>query len=504
MLFSIRTRISRQIGVLICAILGLLMALFLFLIWQLAGPQLNIYALYTLVIYTLIATVVLLLGVGFLVAKFIRKPLGDLTKGLQQAEAGDFLFRVHVSTKNEIGQLAGNFNNMMSRFTDLMATQMDTERELDQTQRELKLKSELARQTEVIRETNEELQERIKYLSLLYDIGNSINSIIEPDQLYSSLVRIIGDELGYDEFAILILNSKTERLEVRAAHGFPDEKKIKKIQFRFGEGISGIVAQTGKRQLIRDTAKDPRYLHYKGSHKKDGSFLCIPLKVKGNVLGTFNLFRPKRNAFSAREIRLLNAIANQAAIAIENAQLFNNTRQLSVTDELTRLANRRHFKNMLELEKKRSTRFGKAMSILMVDVDNFKKYNDTYGHLEGDNILKKIARILQENVREVDLVARFGGEEFIIMLTNIDSNKGKQVSEKLREIVEKTPIKGEEILPGKKFTVSIGFACCPEDTKDIDELENLADIALYEAKRKGKNRVVRYIPKLREKKRKAG
>lgn len=496
--FKLNTSISRQIGILICLTLGVVMGVFLLLIWVYTGRALSHDALYALLGYMLAAGLLTLIGVRVVIRRFVKKPLLELTAGLKRAERGDFLYRVAVGTKNELGQLAEDFNFMMSKFTDLMATQLDTERVLDQTQRELKLKSEVARQSQVIRQTNEELQARIKYLSLLYDIGNSINSIIEPDQLYQSLVNIISEQLGFEEFAVLILNQEADTLEIRASHGYEDDKEMRKIKFRLGEGISGIVAQTGKRQLIRDTAKDPRYLHYKGLHKKDGAFLCIPLKVKGSVLGVFNFFRPKRNGFTAQEIRLLSAIANQAAIAIENAQLFNNTRQLSVTDELTGLANRRHFKNMLDLEKKRSARFRKPLSILMVDVDFFKKFNDTHGHLEGDHVLKKIAQILSHNVREVDLVARFGGEEFIVLLPNTSAQEALLVAEKLREIVERTPFPGEESLPSGNLTISIGCASCPEDTTDMDELENRADIALYEAKRRGKNAVVRYRETLDE------
>ena len=472
---------------------------FLVLIWMMVGHNLNIYALYYLVGYTTVSALALLVSVRFIVRHFVRYPLMELTSGLKKAEKGDFLNRVNIQTSNEIGQLAENFNRLMARFTDLMAAHLDTERELDETQAELALENKLAKQAKLIRNTNAELQDRIKYLSLLYEISTSINSIIEPDQLYRSLVRIISEQLGYEEFAILILDPKDERLHVRASHGFDKNAYIEDVTFGLGEGISGIVAQTGKKQLIRDTAKDKRYLHYKGHHAADGSFLCVPLKVKGSVLGVFNLFRPIRNGFSSQEIRLITAIANQAAIAIENAQLFNSARQLAVTDELTGVANRRHFKNMLDLEKKRSLRFGKAMTLLMIDVDNFKKFNDTQGHLEGDEVLKRIAQLMNQNIREVDLIARFGGEEFIALLTNTNSDEAYRVGEKLREIIAKEKFKGEEILPEKKITISIGVACCPDDTEDMNELENLADLALYEAKRQGKNKVVKYKSILREK-----
>lgn len=491
--------ISKQIGFFTGLTLLLVLGVFSILIWFYTGNELPFYSLYILFAFLTFVTLLIPFVVWYVVHTFLHAPLEDLISGLKRAETGDFLYRVKADSQNEIGRLGRTFNHMMARMTDMMATQLDTERELDTTQRELSLKTEVARQSEVIRQTNQELQSRIKYLSLLYDIGNSINSIIEPDQLYQSLVRIVSDELGFEEFAILILDANSEALEVRACHGFPDDS-IKTVKFRLGEGISGIVAQTGKRQLIRDTAKDPRYLHYKGQHQTDGSFLCLPLKVKGQVLGIFNLFRPKRNGFSAHEIRLLSAIANQAAVAIENAMLFNNARQLSVTDELTGVANRRHFKNMLELEKKRTQRFGKPMSILMADIDHFKKYNDSYGHLQGDVVLKRVAAILQNNIREVDLIARFGGEEFIVLLTNINGEKALEVAEKLREKVFLENFPGEEVLPNGKLTISVGCACAPDDTEDMDELENLADIALYEAKRTGKNRVVRYQNPNREQK----
>ncbi len=173
--------------------------------------------------------------------------------------------------------------------------------------------------------------------------------------------------------------------------------------------------------------------------------------------------------------------------------LYEKVKELSVTDELTGIYNRRHFQNMLHMEWKRASRFGRPLSMLMIDVDYFKKYNDTFGHVKGDEALKLLAQILSDHVREVDTVARFGGEEFVILLPDTSLEDACMVGEKLKTfIVEKTILPPEKGGLGYPLGVSIGASSYPEVVDSEEDLLNTADKSLYKAKAMGRNQIVRH------------
>lgn len=164
-------------------------------------------------------------------------------------------------------------------------------------------------------------------------------------------------------------------------------------------------------------------------------------------------------------------------------------KELAITDGLTGAFNHRHLKHTLNFEMQRQKRKTHPLCYLMIDVDNFKHYNDTHGHPAGDEALRIITKLLKDHLRDIDFVARYGGEEFAILLLDTKKEDGIPVAEKLRRIVETRPIPLEESQPGGRLTISLGLACFPEDADDMDSLIQVADAALYRAKQKGKNRV---------------
>ncbi|MBI4367201.1 MAG: GGDEF domain-containing protein, partial [Deltaproteobacteria bacterium] len=340
------------------------------------------------------------------------------------------------------------------------------------------------------------LTELVQEFSLLYEIGQGINSIIEIDELLEVISRMVTDQLTLDEFAILLFDDRRETLRVRAAAGFPRQARVRDLVLRLGEGISGEVARTGKMVYVPDTQRDTRYLHYRGEPSIRTSFLSIPLCYKQEILGVVNFSRRGVNSFSKSAIRLLTLVANQVSLAIANAQLYTRTRELAVRDELTTIYNRRHFQHVLQLEWKRAIRFKRNLSVLMIDVDRFKSFNDTFGHLQGDRVLKQIAALLSAKLREVDTVARFGGEEFIVLLPDTDKAGAMAVGEKLRHLVEQEkfviPPVGTDPGTVVPLTVSIGIAVYPDDVREMEDLIDHADVALYDAKDAGRNRVVCY------------
>ncbi|PIU58097.1 MAG: hypothetical protein COS89_02160 [Deltaproteobacteria bacterium CG07_land_8_20_14_0_80_38_7] len=426
---------------------------------------------------------------------FWDRPLGRLVKAMAHAESGDFLIRAPVFSTDELGDLSKNFNNMLSRLTDLAAHKIETEHDLIVAQEQLKYRKQIEEKSRIIEKTNRALEQLVKDLSLLYEIGHEVSSVVDLDSLYEKITETLKKYLKISEFAILVFDDNKETLHVKAASGFPDNEKILRTTFQKGEGISGMVAETGKKIYVKDSGKENRCLHYKGEHRLDGtSLLSAPLIYKGEVLGAINFGRQGVGSFSYSDIKMLSLVAGHIALSIANAKLYTKTRELSVKDELTKVYNRRHFQQMLQMEWKRSVRFSRNLSIVMIDVDHFKNYNDKFGHLQGDHVLSQIGEILKNNLREVDTVARFGGEEFVILLPDTDKRGAIAVAEKIRGFVEAHKFTNENWQQTKEITISAGIASYPEDVDEIDEMIDHADIALYKAKEEGRNRVVCYVP----------
>lgn len=426
---------------------------------------------------------------------FLDKPLARLTKVMTRAEDGDFLVRAPVLSNDELGELAGTFNQMLSRITDLTASKIQTDHDLMMAEEQLKFRERLEEKNSVIERTNRSLEQLVRNLSLIYEIGQEVNSIIDLDKLYANITETLKKYLRIHEFAILVYDDKGEELHVKAAYGFPDQEAIFRTTFHKGEGITGLVAETGKKIYIKDTNKEERFLNYKGERPAEASsFLSVPLTYKDDVLGVINFARRGVGSFTYHDVKMFTQVAGQVALALANARLYTRTRELSVMDELTGINNRRHFHQMLQMEWKRAVRFKRSISLIMIDVDHFKTYNDTFGHLQGDEVLKKIGSLLKKNLREVDTVARFGGEEFVLLLPDTDKRGAVAVAEKVRLLVEAHKFTTDAHKETRRITISSGIATYPHDVSEMDDLIDHADIALYRAKEGGRNRTECYTP----------
>ncbi len=426
---------------------------------------------------------------------FLDRPLRRLSKAMARAEEGDFLIRAKVTTFDEIGELAENFNKMLAKITDLAANKIQAEHDLIVAQEELKYRATIEDKSRQIARANANLENVVKDLSVIYDIGQEVNSVVDLDELYAKITSTLKDHLKIEQFAVLVFDENRQELHVKSASGFHDNESVLKTVFRRGEGISGLVAETGKKIYIQDTSMEKRFLHYKSEELKEkSSFLSIPLTYKGEVCGVINFGRSGTAGFTLSDVKMLTLVANQVALAIANARLYTKTRELSVTDELTGVHNRRHFQQMLQMEWKRAVRFERPLSLVMLDIDHFKDYNDTYLHVEGDKVLKGIGRILRTNLREVDTVARFGGEEFVLLLPDTDKHGAIAAAEKVRKLVEQERFVSDKGEPTRPVTISCGVATYPDDVNQMEDLIDHADIALYKAKSGGRNQVVSFAP----------
>jgi diguanylate cyclase (GGDEF)-like protein len=216
--------------------------------------------------------------------------------------------------------------------------------------------------------------------------------------------------------------------------------------------------------------------------------ISVPLVIKGRLVGAINLHKKQTEGFSASEQRLVQAIANQTAIAVDNTQLQERSRDLSNTDELTGLSNRRHFQEILKREVAQARRFSSIFSVIMCDIDEFKQHKTTLGNIQSDALLRQVGQALLKSTRGIDLVSRFGTDQFIILLPKTTKEGAFAAAEKLRKHILKEDF-SSHIHSDLDFevTVSFGVTEFPCDSKNIYELLNLADRALYAAKKDGSN-----------------
>jgi len=380
----------------------------------------------------------------------------------------------------------------------------------------------------------EENRNQFNIQDIIVDFVSSLSAVKELSELNHQAGN--EKELVFKALSILIQNQDMERcsffmldeqqnlvnLTGLSSREFSGTKRINRtpLKFKIGKGIIGQAAKTGKIQHCKNCKEDSRFLNNL-SQVNDilpGSVISVPVSGVNGLIGVLNISHPDANYFSEWHIRLLQIYKNMLAELIINYRLprqieaqvavrttmleaaLENMNQLkkyhesmSMLDELTGLYNRRYFYIQIEAALARSKRYKQPLCLLILDLDYFKGINDTYGHGFGDIVLKDVASSLKEEIRESDILARFGGEEFVIAFTDIDRKKGKLFAERIRKRIASLgwKVQGQEV----KITTSIGVHCLVEDALeqdnfDIDALLNNADQALYAAKAGGRNRVV--------------
>lgn len=458
--------------------------------------------------YGRLQVVTALLLVGFvgvmtvlMVRMFLGHPLRNLHRAIEEADRGNYLSRVEAGGQDEIGRVADDFNQLLAKLTDVQASKIDTDVELGLAQRELKLKEELEDKNRIIEETNRKLSRRLRELALLYDFNRALNASLEIDQVLRVIEEKIGHALGFSELLVLLMDENNQNLQIRATMGqrIPDDQIGRILEIT--EGPHAQAVQRRQPVLTRHVEElDPllRSHDSSGPLPETGSVLSVPMRSRERSLGLLVFERTERDAFADDEVQLLTSVTGAAAMAIVNALLYQEKAEMSITDELTQLANRRQMHTRLEREWKRAQRFDNPLSLLMIDIDKFKRYNDINGHLLGDEVLKGVSGILQGNTRTVDTVARFGGEEFVVILPEQDKESAAGVADKLRRTVYQTDFPRSHRQPGGHLAISVGVASYPEDADDPHTLLDRSDMALYVAKRTGRNRVVTYEQGMQE------
>ncbi len=335
------------------------------------------------------------------------------------------------------------------------------------------------------------LQKEKNKLESILEVGEKMSSILNLEELVDFIIVKATEIIESQRGSLMLMDKEGEVLKIVAAKGLRD-RVIKNTRVKIGDRIVGWVAKTGEPLLVLDIDKqaDRHIVGYKGESDqyKSKSFLSMPLKKEKEIIGVINLTdknNPKDTVFTMEDLRLLSIIVNQAVVSIENARLYKEIKFLSITDSLTGLFNRRYFEERLKMEINRAERYKRFLCLIMLDIDNFKKYNDTHGHLKGDVVLKKVAQILRNNSRKVDIISRYGGEEFVIVLPETNMAEAKEVAEKIRRAVKESFL---EEVSFKEISISGGIASF-QHKLSMDELIKRADDSLYRAKREGKNKI---------------
>ncbi len=323
-----------------------------------------------------------------------------------------------------------------------------------------------------------------------FKILSTLSEQMDVERTLKVIKKVIRKNFPAQQFSLMLIGENVNELLLRSHFGL-SRRRAKQTRYTLDGNIFG-EAFKRRRHIYLSDVQDAAARHQfpAGIPPNGGAFLVLPLIAEnGRVVGMLNLFRRRRGSFAPKEIELLRKIAGQVGQVIDTIFAYQHTRELSYTDELTRVFNRRYFNQRFEREMQRAQRYGRALSLIMVDIDHFKTFNDTHGHLWGDTTLKEVAQILEKSLRKADILARFGGEEFVVLLPEIDKEHGRKVAEKLRRAIERTNFPKAATQPLGRLTISLGVAAFPEDAQKAEALIDHADQGLYLAKSRGRNRV---------------
>jgi diguanylate cyclase (GGDEF)-like protein len=341
----------------------------------------------------------------------------------------------------------------------------------------------LLERVEALEHDKQHLEDRLKELYAVLALSRGLSATLDPTPWLGEVVPLVSRVLPGDAVALWLPEGGTV-LQRTAAVGCT----IPAAPVRRGEGIVGLVAATGHALLVSDLTSESRVQPAELLTGPSGTYLAVPCRTAaGSVVGVLAAQASTPNDFPLAILDLAQAVANHVAAAWDNVQLYQRTRDMATRDELTGLWNRRHLAEQLGQEIQRARRYGHSFAVVLVDIDHFKLYNDAHGHLKGDTVLQQMAELLLRTTRRADVVARIGGEEFVILLPESDSAGAAAVAEKIREAVANAPFSGRESQPGGQLTVTLGYACYPADGEDSALLLEMADRALYAGKDAGGN-----------------
>lgn len=368
---------------------------------------------------------------------------------------------------------------LQGRVQGAIAT-LHYERENVYSKRDLKLIEIAARQVSVAVENARlfaQEQRRAKYLAFLNSISRMAISSQDANAMLVAIVREIQQTFNFEHIGVGMVNYDTKDIEIKAEAGSTAKALGKRIPL--GVGIIGRVART-KQTALEQGISD----HLLGIIPESRSVLCLPVCYGETLLGVLNVESQRERAFAEDEVLILKTLADLLATALHNVFVFQKMEHQSITDQLTGIKTRRYFNEALQSEFKRAMRTGRPFCVVLIDLDKFKGVNDGMGHLEGDLVLARIGRLLDQKVRQSNVVARYGGDEFVILMPETGVEQATVLSERLRLWIATDPFLNE-----RQITGSFGVAEFPLHGATIEDIIREADTGMYISKRAGGNKV---------------
>jgi len=358
---------------------------------------------------------------------------------------------------------------------------MNYERELAYDNRDLEVMETAGGQVAVAMENARlfaEEQRRAHHLEFLNRVSKTAISSQNAEQMLAEIVGELQRNFPFDHIGIGILDYATKEIEIKAEAGTTATTLGHRVPL--GTGIIGKAARASELTLIQEAGES----RVQGLLPEARSVLAIPLTYAETLLGVLNVESRRENAFAEQEVLVLRTVADLLATALHNTFVFQKMQQQSITDSLTGIKTRRYFLESMQGEWKRASRSGRPFSVVMVDLDHFKDINDTLGHLEGDLVLARIGRLLEQKSRQSNVVARYGGDEFVILMPETSLEQAQALSERLRLWIATDPMLSE-----MKITGSFGVATYPLHGAQVEDILRVADAGMYISKKEGGNRV---------------
>jgi diguanylate cyclase (GGDEF)-like protein len=332
------------------------------------------------------------------------------------------------------------------------------------------------------------MRRTVEQLAAFNEIAKALTSTLEVGEVLQLVMQKVQQLLKPSAWS-LILQGKDGLLQFEIVVG-PAADSLKGQKIRPGEGICGAVFQTGQPRLVADVSADPDFAPRfdAATSFKTRQVLAVPLIARGNSLGVIELVSDEGgDGFDQDDLQMLTQVADYAAIAIDNARNFRRVEELTLSDEHTGLGNTRAMRTLLKREVARAERFVRPVSLLFLDLDNFKSVNDTRGHIVGSALLRQVGARLLDCIRSVDSAFRYGGDEFAVVLLETGPTGGQHVAQRIVERM-RTPF---DMGIGEAFVVtcSVGVAAFPDHATTASGLLDAADKAMYRAKNGGRNQV---------------
>lgn len=438
---------------------------------------------------TLIIVIIIILfglAITYIISKSIAVPITRLHQAAVQISQGDLSSKIEMRYRDdELSELARAFETMQTSLKD-------TFRKLETEINERKKAEETVQQTNVqLAERTNELEHRNREIGLLSDMDNMLQSSLTLEEAYTT-ITYFGEKLfPEDAGAVYLFRASRNILEMVATWGKP------LFSEKFFAPEECIALRRGQKYLVNDKSMAQFCPHVRRS-EVISCYLCIPMMGHGETLGILYLQgcmdneKPKENTpqanLQAQKFSLATNVAEHLSLILSNLKLRDTLKNLSLKDALTGLYNHRYLKESLEREVMRATRTGKLLGVIMLDIDHFKQFNDTYGHETGDILLRELGIYFQKHMRGSDIVCRYGGEEFTIIMPESSVENTLKRAESIRQGTLSIQIKIHGLLL-PPVTISIGVATFPNNGKTGEEVLRAADLALYQAKEKGRNRV---------------